>query len=51
MAAFFAQSMRPESASSGRWKEEIKDSAFIPAYEAMVERLNAAGVLHYCNEH
>ena len=50
MAAFFAQSMRPESASSGRWKEEITDPAFIPAYEAMVERLNAAGVLHYCNE-
>lgn len=51
MAAFFAQSMRPDAASSGRWKEEIKDPAFNPAFEAMIERLNDAGVVHYCNEH
>lgn len=51
MAAFFAQNMRPESASSRRWKEEIRDPAFNPAFEAMIERLNDAGVVHYCNKH
>ena len=45
MQAFFTQSMTPDAATSGRWKDEINSPEFSVGYEAMVERLKANRVI------
>ena len=41
MQDFFAKSMTPDAATSGRWKDEIDSPEFSAGYEAMVERLTS----------
>ncbi len=44
MQDFFTQSMTPDAATSGRWKDEIDSAEFSAGYEAMTARLKKAGV-------
>lgn len=45
MQDFFTQSMTPDAATSGRWKDEIDSAEFSAGYEAMAARLTKAGVI------
>jgi hypothetical protein len=45
MQAFFTQSMTPDAATSGRWKDEIDSAEFSAGYAAMTARLIKAGVV------
>ena len=46
MQDFFTQSMTPDAATSGRWKDEIDSAEFSAGYEAMTARLKKAGVAY-----
>jgi hypothetical protein len=45
MQDFFTNSMTPDAATSGRWKDEIDSAEFSAGYEAMAARLTKAGVI------
>jgi hypothetical protein len=45
MQDFFTQSMTPDAATSGRWKDEIDSAEFSAGYAAMTARLIKAGVV------
>ena len=45
MQDFFTQSMTPDAATSGRWKDEIDSAEFSAGYESMVERLKSNRVI------
>lgn len=45
MQDFFTQSMTPDAATSGRWKDEIDSAKFSAGYEAMKARLAKVGVI------
>ena len=47
MADFYATNISSEGAKSGRWREEIEETAFEEAFEAMCQRLDREGVRYY----
>ena len=47
MADFLHERMQPSAARMGRWREEIKDPEFIPAYNEMVARLRRDSISFY----
>jgi len=47
MADFLREQMKPSAARIGRWRDEITDSEFVPAYEAMIKRLRDDNVAFY----
>lgn len=47
MADFFKEDMKPAAVRLSRWRDEITDSEFIPAYDAMIKRLRDDNVAFY----